>query len=245
MSQDYLHDGQNQIGPFSIDELMRKNISGETFVWKEGMADWVKAKEIPDLKEIFGNTPPPFRASVNNPKPPLTSAGTKEASGTYKTGNWIGRNLKLTFFILALVVLAAYLFYVNRSRSDYSYSPFQDSLTLPREKTPEELRMELQTKEKENPTEYLKPALTRRKNLIGENVFEGTITNTASAASFKDIAIKIVYLSKTRSVIGYHEFVVYEVIGPQQTVSIRKVKFFPPEDTDEYRFDITSAIPVE
>ncbi len=62
MKQYYLHNGQNLVGPFTSDELKEKNITGETFVWKEDQHDWLKANEIPALMNIFGNAVPHFPA---------------------------------------------------------------------------------------------------------------------------------------------------------------------------------------
>lgn len=246
MKQYFLHDGQNQLGPFSPEELKEKNITADTFVWKEGMSDWVKAKDIAELNGIFINTPPPFKSAVNISQPSQPLKETQSQSASFKTGNWIGRNWKAFTLFSIIGVIALIIIYNNaKPNSDNPYDPpFPDS-SATREKTPEELRQELEIMEKENPLKYLKASLTRRKNLLGENVFEGTISNNASTATFKDITVNVVYLSKTRSVIGYHDFIVYETIGPKQTVEIKKAKFFPPSDTDEYKVDIVSAIAVD
>jgi hypothetical protein len=34
-------------------------LSRATLVWKPGMAQWVKAGELPELGALFANTPPP------------------------------------------------------------------------------------------------------------------------------------------------------------------------------------------
>ena len=62
MKEYYLHNGQNLLGPFSPGELKEKNITSETFVWKEDQNDWIKANEIPALINIFSNVIPHFRA---------------------------------------------------------------------------------------------------------------------------------------------------------------------------------------
>ncbi len=241
MKQYYLHDGQNQLGPFSPDELKEKSINMETFVWKEGMTDWVKAKEIPELSALLINTPPPFKAFSNNPVPPAVVVDKVKYSQTYKTGNWIGRNPKLSFLILALICIAGYSIYNSRNSGNNTNSLF-NTVT---EKTPEQLRMELQLQEKQNPANYLKPDITMRKNLISERVFEGNISNTASTATFKDIVLEVSYLSKTESVISKEKFVIYEVIGPQKTISIKKIKTFVPSATEGFSLEVVSAIPVD
>ena len=45
-----------QVGPLSLDELKQQGITRETPVWREGMPNWVQAKDIPELHECI--TPP-------------------------------------------------------------------------------------------------------------------------------------------------------------------------------------------
>ncbi|HUP29687.1 MAG TPA: SPFH domain-containing protein [Usitatibacter sp.] len=56
--------GQNQAGPFDMGTLQRQAATGElnrnSLVWKAGMAQWVKAGELPELAPLFANTPPPI-----------------------------------------------------------------------------------------------------------------------------------------------------------------------------------------
>ena len=40
-----------QVGPLSLDEFKQKGIMRETPVWREGMPNWVQAKDIPELHE--------------------------------------------------------------------------------------------------------------------------------------------------------------------------------------------------
>ncbi len=53
-----------QAGPFPPDQLKQKAQSGEisrdTLVWCEGMANWTKAGEVDELKSLFASMPPPL-----------------------------------------------------------------------------------------------------------------------------------------------------------------------------------------
>ena len=51
-----------QVGPLSLDELKQQGITRETPVWREGMPNWVQAKDIPELHECI--TPPKPQISV-------------------------------------------------------------------------------------------------------------------------------------------------------------------------------------
>ncbi|MDE6532265.1 MAG: DUF4339 domain-containing protein [Muribaculaceae bacterium] len=44
-----------QVGPFSKEELASKNITPEMLVWRQGMTDWKKAAEIPELADILSS----------------------------------------------------------------------------------------------------------------------------------------------------------------------------------------------
>ncbi len=60
--------GQQQ-GPFKTEVLQQMIANGqlkkETFVWKQGMAGWKAAGEVPEVSGLFGATPPP------PPPPPM------------------------------------------------------------------------------------------------------------------------------------------------------------------------------
>jgi len=71
MKQYYVHDGQNQKGPFSIEQLKDIKLNKETMVWCEGMETWKAAGELDELKSLFAAVPPPLPKNVNIP-PPFT-----------------------------------------------------------------------------------------------------------------------------------------------------------------------------
>lgn len=60
MKKYYLNDGTAQQGPFTLEELQSKNITPQTPVWYDGLADWTTAGQVEELKDILVHTPPPF-----------------------------------------------------------------------------------------------------------------------------------------------------------------------------------------
>ena len=56
--------GQSQSGPFDLGALRQQVSSGaftrDSLVWKTGMAQWVKAGEVPELAALFADVPPPI-----------------------------------------------------------------------------------------------------------------------------------------------------------------------------------------
>lgn len=53
-----------QTGPFTLDALAGQvqagNLTRETLVWTQGMAQWTAAGQLPDLAGLFAQTPPPI-----------------------------------------------------------------------------------------------------------------------------------------------------------------------------------------
>jgi hypothetical protein len=56
--------GQSQTGPFDLSALAQQVASGQlkrdSLVWKNGMAQWTKAGDVPELASVFANSPPPI-----------------------------------------------------------------------------------------------------------------------------------------------------------------------------------------
>jgi membrane protease subunit (stomatin/prohibitin family) len=48
-----------QSGPFAVHELSGK-ITRDTLVWRQGMAQWTRAADVPDLKSLVESMPPPL-----------------------------------------------------------------------------------------------------------------------------------------------------------------------------------------
>jgi uncharacterized RDD family membrane protein YckC len=65
--------GQQQGGPFAIDELLQRGLAKEALVWKEGMDSWVLAKEVSEIMEILQPSPPKPPPLPTIP-PPLPTA---------------------------------------------------------------------------------------------------------------------------------------------------------------------------
>jgi len=54
-----------QIGPVNFNQLRilfaNRTINKDTFIWKQGMVNWIPLKEIEELKSFLGGaTPPPL-----------------------------------------------------------------------------------------------------------------------------------------------------------------------------------------
>ena len=112
------------------------------------------------------------------------------------------------------------------------------------QKTPLELRKELLLKEQGNPKVYLKYEGTWRKNFIGESVLEGTISNTATLANFKDVILNITWTTKTNTELKTEQKIVYEFLSAGKSIDY-KIKVKAPSETGGARVNINSATAVK
>lgn len=88
----YYSKNGNQLGPISGDEIKAKLASGEIgatdLVWKDGMADWVPASQVGELRSLVppasqvtpptspvGSNPSPYSPPVSTPVAPVGPGG--------------------------------------------------------------------------------------------------------------------------------------------------------------------------
>jgi len=64
MKKYYYHNGKDQQGTFTFDELKEKKLTKETMIWFEGIQSWQKVSEIDELKTLFIEIPPPLKPPI-------------------------------------------------------------------------------------------------------------------------------------------------------------------------------------
>ncbi|MCH5246828.1 MAG: DUF4339 domain-containing protein [Muribaculaceae bacterium] len=64
-------------GPYSVEQLKELNITPETYVWRRGMKQWIKAKDIPELSVVLWNPPAPTPLPV---QPVVISQSNEQSS---------------------------------------------------------------------------------------------------------------------------------------------------------------------
>ena len=57
----YIHENGSSSGPYSIGQLLQKQILPSTPIWKEGLPDWTIASHLPELQGGATQIPPPFQ----------------------------------------------------------------------------------------------------------------------------------------------------------------------------------------
>lgn len=70
-----IYNGQ-QVGPMSKEQMLAYGLTPNTMVWKEGMAQWTQAFNVPELMDVMHSNPVPPTAPV-----PPTSGKDKIVAG--------------------------------------------------------------------------------------------------------------------------------------------------------------------
>jgi len=126
MKKYFLHNGTEQKGAYTIEELKQMDLTDDLMIWYEGLDDWTGINNVLELKDLLKkeSTPPPFKKVI---PPPLSKQNQQSSSifdnsdndTTLKKGKM--SNKKLVFIILGVVFLfGALVCYIARENSiDY------------------------------------------------------------------------------------------------------------------------------
>ena len=84
----YMYINRQQVGPYEESELLSKGLTPSTNVWREGMANWTVASQVPELSHLFAapaSQPPAYQQP---PQPayqqPQQPAYQQQARPTYQ-----------------------------------------------------------------------------------------------------------------------------------------------------------------
>jgi hypothetical protein len=93
------------------------------------------------------------------------------------------------------------------------------SSSLSKEDSYTEKVVSIEETELSQPTQFLKADGNYNKNLIGTKIkLHGTITNSASAATFKDAVVQITFYSATQTELFNKNYTIYNYFPPHSTV---------------------------
>lgn len=104
----------------------------------------------------------------------------------------------------------------------------------------EDSKLSLEEIEKQSPLQFLSVAGSDKKNLLGQTVVKGKVSNKAKMVTYKDVDIKLFFYSKTGTLLQEDQEIVYESVAPGATVSF-KSKYFSPKGTDSIAMKVVSA----
>lgn len=133
------------------------------------------------------------------------------------------KSLKLLF---SATMIVAMLFACNgTSQTKDSYETAKETLA---------------EKEAKSPVKFLAVVGKDRKNIIGQTILKGTVTNNATVCKYKDVEIEISFFSKTNALLEKDVEVVYDVLEPGKSTSF-KTKYFAPKGTDNVQMKVVRA----
>ncbi len=233
MKKYYIQISNEQQGPFSIEELKDKGIKLSTPVWHEGLEQWTTVKQVAEVKKLLTSIPPPLSSASTAPPP------TPQPQAVYHDPQPSSKKKVVSFLIMLLVLsLAAFggYYLINNSQKDEndSYdsshsapSPSSkssqnetsanasQSIRYKKEPSSQEKVESIAETEMRQASKFLKVDGNYNFNLTGRKVkIRGTIANYATAASFKDVVVRVTFLTKTNTKIGSEDRVLYEDFPP-------------------------------
>jgi len=219
MKKYYIHQNDRQEGPFSLEQLRGKHLSGDSPIWYDGLPEWTTVRNIAEVNELIPLAPPPFKHK------PLSSF-------------WRFLRFAAIVVLLSLGIMAINST-VNTSNSNDSTSnnysasinPQKKSASIDAEKksisidTDKKKPMTVEETEKADPLRFISASAQYRKTIFGNKyVLSMKIENSATVTKYKDLVVKIEYLSETNSVVTKEER--------------RFDESFPPHSTKNYEFKI-------
>jgi hypothetical protein len=104
----------------------------------------------------------------------------------------------------------------------------------------EQTKESLEETEKKNPTRFLSVTGHDKKNLLGQTVVKGTLSNSAKVASYKDVEIRLSFYSKTTALLEEDVETIFETIAPGKSADF-KTKYFAPKGTDSVALKVMGA----
>lgn len=251
MKRYFFAESDQQHGPFTLEELTAKTIRPETLVWYDGLKDWTKASELEELKHLFKATPPPLGQKATQPAP---QPARKKSLPLWRV---VAGTALLSALVMALVMQS------SRSPSSFEdpsspgiddeldripvdgkvdddYYPEESEQAKP--PTEEELRRALLEKEVERPTNYLTAdSESRYRFFADEFEITGSITSSATQATYKDVVLTIVYYTKTDTELSREDYPIYKYVYPNSSTEFQ-LNVDAPSATKKIVVKVKSAI---
>lgn len=104
----------------------------------------------------------------------------------------------------------------------------------------EQTKETLEETEKKNPARFLVVSGHDKKNLIGQTVIKGTLTNNAKVCTYKDVNVELAFYSKTGTLLEKDTETIFETLVPGDSKNF-KTKYFAPKGTDSVSLIVKDA----
>lgn len=225
----FLHNGIEQLGPFTIEELKIKGINSKTSIWYEGLENWTTADKIDELKSIIQQLPPDFKKNVDTKFVP-------------KKSNFWKLN-KFQVFVLFIFILLIIGWIVNNIQraNNYDLIEYGDSTAAMPVETYEQKILTVEEIEMSDPLKFLSADARYETNFWGNKIkIHGKINNSATVVSYKDVVVRITYYTKTKTELGTHEHTLYEIFTPTSSKNF-ELKIDNFKDVDSISVEVIKA----
>lgn len=236
MKNYYLYKNGLQCGPFSIDELIEQGLTSNTAVWTEGMQTWTTASQVSELRLLL-QQPPPFVSETIEAHAAVPPAVTL----TEKTGIRIGRLLGWPGLVILSGAIIFMILYFNKSTSAKTPESSELAEEIIRTKTPEELKAELLSRERNDPGSYIDAKVSHWENLISERVIQIQFSNRATLANYKDITVRVHFLTQTKTELGATNYTIFKYLPAGNTMD-HKMKLRQPPGTKDISISLVGAV---
>jgi hypothetical protein len=104
----------------------------------------------------------------------------------------------------------------------------------------EQTKESLEVTEKKTPARFLTVGGHDKRNLLGQTVIKGTLTNNAKVVTYKDVDVELAFYSKTGALLEKDHEVIFETITPGDSKNF-KTKYFAPKGTDSVALKVINA----
>lgn len=96
--------------------------------------------------------------------------------------------------------------------------------------------------ENSTPSDFLKVDGTFNENFWGDKInIRGTISNSAESITFKDVEVKITFLTKTNTELHSESFIIYDYFPPQSQIKFdHKIDNYM--NVEKYRVVVVDAV---
>jgi hypothetical protein len=137
--------------------------------------------------------------------------------------------MKKYFF---LVFIAAIIICACSTNNDTKAKTDKENYELTKE--------DLLKKEQKTPQYFLEIKGNNKKNILGQTVVKGSISNKAKIAVYKDVNVKLLFYSKTKALLETDKETIYQTLDPGESKDF-KTKYFAPKGTDSVGLEVLGA----
>lgn len=171
MKKYFIHNGQNEIGPFDFEQLKIMQIKNETPIWFEGLQNWTTANNVEELKTLISSAslPPKFEnftqqnSNIHLPifSRPIYDNNQYNAPKKSKTL----RNVLIGVGVVAFLFIGLIVFSMSKSDENYDQNG-------------EFIESDSAASAAENENDRINAALTEKNRNYRNNIEQYVVANT-------------------------------------------------------------------